>query len=122
MNIIAEGVELTWMDGMLEMHGDVEYLPEKSALILHPVNDSADDIDHCECDGFLPPPEEVLTVNLTESGLHPAAGCVFVRDYSHHAGLFAALAVAGVVESQAVRKVNVGTFGVPCFEARLRLG
>ena len=39
---------------------------------------------------------ETLTVNLTGYGLIAAPGCIWVRDYSEHTGLPAALETAGL--------------------------
>lgn len=52
---------------------------------------------------------EILTVDLLASGYVAFPGEVFVRDYSAHSGLPAALAAAGVCEL--VETLSVGPFG-----------
>jgi hypothetical protein len=48
----------------------------------------------------------VVSINLSQYGLVPPAGHVFVKDYSEHEGLADALVDAGLVE-----KVNEVSFG-----------
>lgn len=75
-----------------ELEGDLRYDPSQHALCLAGP----------EGDG------EVLTVDLLASGYVAMLGEVFVRDYSEHSGLPAALVAAGVCGE--VEKLSVGPF------------
>ncbi|WP_435112737.1 hypothetical protein [Nocardiopsis synnemataformans] len=103
MSVIKEGVTISFMGGVVKLTGDIEYLASKDALIFHPVGE----------------PEEVLTVNLEAYNLSPGEGCVFLRDYSQHEGLFASLAEAGVIEPQPVRVYSRGPHGARFYETRI---
>lgn len=52
--------------------------------------------------------DEVLTVSLLRDGYVAFPGEVFVRDYSEHFGLPAALVAAGICEE--VEEISVGPF------------
>lgn len=77
----------------IELTGRIEHDPAQSALeMLFSDGDS-----------------EVLTVDLLAAGYVAFPGEVFVRGYSEHAGLPAALVAAGLCEE--VEKISVGPFG-----------
>ncbi|MFA5606106.1 MAG: hypothetical protein WDA07_02775 [Leucobacter sp.] len=77
----------------IELTGSIEHDPAQNALeMLFPDGD-----------------REVLTVDLLASGYVTFPGEVFVRDYSEHTGLPAALVAAGVCDE--VEKLSVGPFG-----------
>lgn len=53
--------------------------------------------------------DEVLTVSLLRDGYVAFPGQIFVRDYSEHFGLPAALVAAGICEE--VEEISIGPFG-----------
>jgi len=57
------------------------------------------------------------TTNLEETGIRPQPGCFFIKDYSEHVGLGAALVEAGVVAPTG-REVLYGPFNSPATEYR----
>lgn len=78
--------------GETELQGSLHYDPAQHALeMLFPDSDS-----------------EMLTVDLLASGYVAYPGEVFVRDYSEHSGLPAALVAAGVCGE--LEKLSVGPF------------
>lgn len=85
--------EITLAFNEIELTGRIEHDPAQNALgVLFPGGDS-----------------EVLTVDLLASGYVAFPGEVFVRDYSEHSGLPAALVAAGVCAE--VEKLSIGPFG-----------
>ncbi len=80
--------------GEIELEGDLYHDAAQSALCLADPETGED---------------EVLTVSLLADGYVALPGEVFVRDYSEHSGLPAALVAAGVCEE--VERLGVGPFG-----------
>ena len=90
MSTLQEGITLAFNE--IELTGCIEHDPAQHALeMLFPDGDS-----------------EMLTVDLLASGYVAYPGEVFVRDYSEHSGLPAALVAAGVCGE--VEKLSVGPF------------
>ena len=88
---LQEGITLAFNE--IELTGRIEYDPTQNMLeMLFSDGDS-----------------EILTVDLLASGYVAFPGEVFVRDYSEHSGLPAALAAVGVCEL--VEKISIGPFG-----------
>lgn len=86
----------------LTLTGKVEYDPGLQALtITDPATDE----------------EEVLSVNLTDYGYIAFPGEVFVKDWSEHQGLPAALEQAGIATVKA--PITVGPFGSTAYRMRL---
>lgn len=84
--------EFTLALNEIELTGRIEYDPAQNMLeMLFPDGDS-----------------EILTVDLLASGYVAFPGEVFVRGYSEHSGLPAALVTAGVCEE--VEKLGIGSF------------
>ena len=84
--------EITLAFNEIQLTGRIEYDPAQNMLeMLFPDGDS-----------------EILTVDLLASGYVAFPGEVFVRDYSEHSGLPAALVAAGVCGE--VEKLSVGPF------------
>lgn len=87
---LREGITLAFNE--IELTGRIEHDPAQNMLeMLFPDGDS-----------------EILTVDLLASGYVAFPGEVFVRDYSEHSGLPAALVAAGVCGE--VEKLSVGPF------------
>lgn len=82
--------------------GTLAYNPGRAALII---------ADHDTCES------EVLTVDLTVYGHLAAPGEVFVKDWSEHHGLAAALEAAGI--ATIVDTVTVGSFNATAYRMRL---
>ena len=78
----------------IELEGDLYYDAEQNALCLVEPETGED---------------EILTVNMLGAGYVAFPGEVFVRDYSEHSGLPAALVAVGVCEE--VEKISTGPFG-----------
>lgn len=83
-------------------HGVLDYDPADAVLVM------------LEAEG----PERFST-NLQCYGLVAAPGCVFVKDWSEHSGLAAALQEAGLV--RIVRNVEVGPFASTAYEVEVKL-
>lgn len=62
---------------------------------------------------------EHLSISLTAYGLRPGDGCVFVKDWSEHAGLTESLEEQGLVEI--VGRRVVGPFNSIAYEVRVLL-
>lgn len=62
---------------------------------------------------------EPLSTSLASYGLLPAEGCVFVKDWSEHAGLTESLEQQGLVEI--VGRRVVGPFSSTTYEVRVLL-
>ena len=58
------------------------------------------------------------TTNLEEIGIRPKTGCFFIKDYSEHIGLGAALVEAGVIVPTGRDDVLYGPFNSPATEYR----
>lgn len=54
-------------------------------------------------------PLSTVSVNLSDYGLIPDLGCIFVADYSEHEGMFEAMVQAGVLTPTG-RTVTFGKF------------
>lgn len=86
----------------VDLTGDIEYDADRGALVL---------VDPLEA------MEEHLSTSLEAYGLQPGEGCVFVKDWTEHAGLAGALERAGVVEI--LGKVEVPTFALDAYRVRV---
>ncbi|WP_051847115.1 hypothetical protein [Streptomyces sp. NRRL F-5053] len=85
----GEDVSLTF--GSVELTGSLEHDDKRRSLVL--MTDQG---------------PERISVNLTEFGLTPASGHVYIKDWSEHSGLTAALERAGLVEL--VAKIVLGPY------------
>jgi hypothetical protein len=63
-------------------------------------------------------PIAVATVNMVDEPLEEGEVCI--KDYSENEGMFAALAAAGLVESEPVRTVQSGFVEVPVGKLTLK--
>ena len=79
--------------GEIELEGELHYDSVESSLCLVDPETGED---------------EVLTVSLLRDGYVAFPGQIFVRDYSEHFGLPAALVAAGICEE--VEEISVGPF------------
>lgn len=61
--------------------------------------------------------DEVVSINLSQYGLRPEPGRVFIKNWSEHDGLADALVTAGVVEKEV--PVWVGPFRSQAFSCRV---
>lgn len=86
----------------LTLIGKVEYNPGLQALTITDLTTGE---------------EEVLSVNLTDYGYIAFLGEVFVKDWSEHQGMPAALEQAGI--ATVVAPVTVGPFGSTAYRMRL---
>lgn len=88
---LQEGITLAFNE--IELTGRIEHDPTQNMLeMLFSDGDS-----------------EILTVDLLASGYVAFPGEIFVRDYSEHFGLPAALVAAGICEE--VEEISIGPFG-----------
>lgn len=62
---------------------------------------------------------EPLSISLASYGLRPADGCVFVKDWTEHAGLAESLEKQGLVEIK--DRLVVGRFNSTAYEVRVLL-
>ena len=97
---LRENIRLEFND--IELDGRINYDPSQHALIFVDPTTGED---------------EVLTVDLLSSGYLARPGEVFVKDWSEHTGLGAALATHGIAEI--VESVRVGPFGLAAYRMRV---
>lgn len=103
MNPNIQTTDETTVDfGGRTYHGVLDYDPTNAMLVMF------------EAEG-----SERLSTNLQCYGLVAAPGCVFVKDWSEHSGLAAALQEAGLV--RIVRNVEVGPFASTAYKVEVRL-
>lgn len=87
---------------------DMNGKPEDVAIVLNGRDPEFD----------FPEPVTTVTVNLTEYGLHPSVGCIFIKDYSENNGLAKELTKLGKVILTG-REEHVGPWGARVIEARV---
>lgn len=95
-------------DGVIVAFGEVEL----TGSLLH--DRSHDLLELVDDEG-----PESLATSLRAYGLLPAPGNVFIKDWSEHAGLTAALESQGLVKK--VRELSVGPFSSTAFEVEITL-
>lgn len=101
--ILAKNVSVLFSS--LTLTGDIEFLPEQHALLLHLNDDSME-------------PPQILTKNLVAYSLTPKDEThVFIADYSEHEGTAGSLADAGLVEI--TDEYNLGPFDVRFYQVRI---